>query len=252
MGVETTELTAYLDGFLKVAETPDAAGALNGLQVDNGGRVERIAAAVDASERAIRATVEGGFDLLLVHHGMFWDGNRRVVGRRYRKLKLLFEAGVAVYAAHIPLDLHPEVGNNAILARELGVEVEGTFGAYKGVEIGVHGRLDLKREGLAARLQDLLGSPVRFVPGGPERVRRVGVVTGSGADAIEEAIGLGMDAFVSGEGPHHSYFDAMEGGINLYYGGHWATETFGVKALAAHVAERYGLEWEFLDLPTGF
>ncbi len=252
MGVATAVLAEYLDEYLKTSEIPDASGALNGLQVDNGGEVRRVAAAVDASEKAIEEAVSAGSDLLLVHHGLFWDGHRRVVGRRYRKLKRLFDAGLAVYAAHIPLDVHPEVGNNAVLARELGVEVEGSFGAYKGVEVGVYGRLALKRETLAARVQDLLGQPVRFIAGGPERVERVGVLTGSGADAIEEAIGLGLDAFVSGEGPHHTYFDAMEGGINLYYGGHWATETFGVKALASHLADRFGLEWTFLELPTGF
>jgi putative NIF3 family GTP cyclohydrolase 1 type 2 len=120
------------------------------------------------------------------------------------------------------------------------------------VPIGVYGRLELRREALAARLHDLLGAPVRFVAGGREQLRRVGVITGAGSDAIEEAVRLGLDAFVSGEGPHHTYFDALECGINLYYGGHWATETWGVKALAAHLEAEYGLPWEFLDQPTGF
>jgi len=250
--VETATIAAYLDGFLHIHEVPDSAGALNGLQVANEGRIRRIAAAVDASERAIEEASRRGCDLLLVHHGLFWDGNRPVVGRRYRKLKRLMDGGIAVYAAHIPLDAHPEVGNNAVLARELGIELEGTFGDYKGTKIGVHGRLDLLREGLAARMHDLLGTPVRFVPGGPEKLQRVGVITGAGSDAIGEAIALGLDALVTGEGPHHSYFEAMEGGINLYYGGHWATETWGVRALAEHLEKRFGLPWEFLELPTGF
>lgn len=252
MGVGTKELAEYLDAYLRVDSVPDSSLALNGLQVENGGEVNRVAAAVDASEQAIERAIVGGCDLLLVHHGLFWDGHRPMVGRRYRKLKLLMEAGVAVYAAHIPLDVHPEVGNNSLLAKSLGVEVEGSFGSYQGIDIGVYGRLELRREALAARLHDVLGGPVRFVAGGPERLRRVGVVTGSGADAMGEAMRLGLDGFVSGEGPHHTAIDAMEGGINLYYGGHWATETFGVRALATHLQERFGLEWQFLELPTGF
>lgn len=250
--VETTEIAGYLDEFLHIADMPDAAAALNGLQVENGGRVTRIAATVDASERAIEAAAGRGCDLLLVHHGMFWGGLRPLTGAHYRKVKRLLEAGIAVYSAHIPLDAHPEVGNNVLLARALGIEPEGVFGEYKGVAIGVYGALELRREALAARMQDVLGTPIRFVPGGPERLRKVGVITGSGSDAIEEAIGLGLDGFVSGEGPHHSYFAAMEGGINVYYGGHWATEVWGVKALAEHLEARYGLPWEFLDQPTGF
>jgi dinuclear metal center YbgI/SA1388 family protein len=252
MGVETTALAEYLDSYLRVDSVPDSSMALNGLQVANGGEVTRVAAAVDASEEAIEKAIAGKCDLLLVHHGLFWDGHGPVVGRRHRKLKRLLEAGLAVYAAHIPLDIHPEVGNNSLLAKALGVEVEGSFGSYKGIDIGVWGRLELRRETLAARLHDLLGGPVRFVAGGPERMRRVGVVTGSGAGALSEALRLGLDGFVSGEGPHHTAIDAMEGGINLYYGGHWATETFGVRALASHLQNRFGLEWQFLELPTGF
>lgn len=249
---ETAEIAAYLDTFLHIRELPDSDRALNGLQVMNGGAVRRVAAAVDASEAAIVECARRGCDLLLVHHGLFWDGNRPVTGRRYRKLRRLFDADIAVYSAHIPLDVHPDVGNNAELARALEIRQDGVFGDYKGVPIGVHGTLAIRREALAARLHDLLGVSIRFVPGGPEQLRRVGVITGAGGSAIEEAIELGLDALVSGEGSHHTYFDAMEGGLNLYYGGHWATETFGVKALAAHLEERFGLPWEFLDLPTGF
>lgn len=249
---ETADVVRYLDEFLHISELPDSSAALNGLQVENGGTVRRIAAAVDASERALDEAARRGCDLLLVHHGLFWDGHQRVTGRRYRKLRRAFNADLAVYAAHIPLDVHPDVGNNVELARALGIDPEGVFGDYKGVPIGVHGTLAIRREALAARLHDLVGAPVRFVPGGAEQIRRVGVLTGAGGGSIGEAIELGLDALVSGEGAHHTYFDAMEGGINLYYAGHWATETFGVKALARHLEERFGLPWEFLELPTGF
>jgi dinuclear metal center YbgI/SA1388 family protein len=244
------ELTSYLDAYLRVRQVADAPVALNGLQVANTGEVTRLAVAVDASERTIGGAAERKCDLLLVHHGLFWAGLQAVTGRFYRKVKLLLERDIAVYAAHLPLDVHAEVGNNAVLARALGVEPEGTFGGEE-EDAAVWGRLDLRREALCARLDDLLGGRVRLVAGGPERVQRVGVCTGSGARYIREAAALGLDALVTGEGSHHTYFDGMEEGINVYYGGHYATETWGVRALAAHLEQRFGLPWEFLDFPTG-
>ncbi len=249
--MQLDELVAYLDEYLRVAEVPDAPTALNGLQVANEGTVSRLAVAVDASEWTLKGAVAQGADFLLVHHGLFWSGAQPVTGRRYRKLKLLLEADLAVYSAHLPLDVHPEVGNNAVLARALGVEVRGTFARDGGVDIGVWGELEIRREALCARLDELLGARVRLVAGGPERVRRVGVVTGSGARSIGEAAQLGLDALVTGEGAHHTYFDALEEGLNVYYGGHYATETWGVRALAQHLEARFGLPWQFLDFPTG-
>jgi len=245
------ELEAYLDAYLAVGAVPDYPGALNGLQVANDGEVTRLAVAVDASEATVAAAVAGGADLLLVHHGLFWDGNRPVTGRRYRRLKPLLVSGVAVYAAHLPLDVHGDVGNNAVLARALGLEVEGRFGAFEGVEIGVWGHLAATRDGLKERLEGVLGGAVQLLPGGPERVERVGILTGGGGSEIGAALGAGLDAYVTGEGSHHTYFDAMEGGINVYYGGHYATEVWGVRALAAHLEERFGLAWVFIDRPTG-
>ncbi len=245
------ELCAYLDSFLRVREVPDYPGALNGLQVENGGEVRRIAVAVDAAQATIDAAVREGAELLLVHHGLFWDGNQPVTGRRFRRLRALLEAGVAVYGAHLPLDVHPEVGNNAVLARELGVELRGTFGEYKGHPVGVWGELDVRREALCARLDELLGGRVKLVPGGPERIRTVGVITGGAGDMIPAARAAGLDAFVTGEGAHYNFFDAEEGGINLFLGGHYATETWGVRALARHLEEKFGLPWTFIDHPTG-
>lgn len=251
MPVELRELTRYLDGYLGVAGVPDSSGALNGLQVEGERPVGRVVVAVDATEASIGEAVGRGADLLLVHHGLFWDGNVPVTGRRYRRLRTLLESGTALYSAHLPLDVHPEVGNNAVLARRLGVEVAGSFGDYKGMPVGVHGELELSREALCARLDELLGVRVKMIAGGPERVRRVGVLTGGGGSFVRDAVAEGLDALVTGEGSHHTYFDATEGGLNLYYGGHYATETWGVRALGAHLAERFGVEWEFVDLPTG-
>jgi dinuclear metal center YbgI/SA1388 family protein len=251
VSVELKELTDYLDEYMVVDGVPDSGNALNGLQVQGERPVGKLAVAVDATEASIEAAVAAGADLLLVHHGLFWDGNVPVTGRRYRRLRALMDAGLGLYSAHLPLDVHPEVGNNAVLADRLGIAVEGTFGDYKGVDVGVHGILELRREALCARLDDLLGVRVKMIAGGPERLRRVGVLTGGGGSYVVAALEAGLDALITGEGSHHTYFDATEGGLNLYFGGHYATETWGVKALAAHLGERFGVEWEFLDLPTG-
>jgi dinuclear metal center YbgI/SA1388 family protein len=251
MSVPTDELIAYLDTYLRIAEVPDEAGSRNGLQVEGGPAVGRIALAVDASERTIEEAAGWSADLLIVHHGLFWDGGVPLTGRRYRKVRRLIEGQVAVYSAHIPLDVHPEVGNNVVLARALGLEVEGWFGDYRGIPLGVWGVTDLRREALAARLDDVLGVRVRMMAGGPERLGRVGIITGGGGSMIGQAIGAGLDAYVTGEGAHHTYFDAVEGGINVYYGGHYATEVWGVRALGEHLRERYGVEARFIDGPTG-
>lgn len=245
------EVAGYLDTYLEVSKIRDSAGALNGLQVENRGTIERVAAAVDASERTIREVVRRGCDFLLVHHGLFWDGNVPLTGRRYRRVEPLMSAGVALYSAHLPLDVHAEVGNNAVLARALGVELEGRFGEHDGTLLGWWGRLELKREVLAARLDEVLGGRVRMLPFGPEVVRTLGVITGGAGNMIASARAAGLDAYVTGEGAHHTYFDAEEGGINVYYGGHYATETWGVRALAEHLGARFDLPWEFIDHPTG-
>lgn len=246
-----TELCRYLDTYLRLSEVPDYPPAVNGLQVENSGEVERVAVAVDAAQATIDEAARRGAQLLLVHHGLFWDGPVPIIGRRYQRLQALFAADLAVYSAHLPLDAHAEVGNSAVLARNLGVQVEGGFGEYKGITVGVWGTLELRREELHERLSARLGGPVQLVPGGPERIRRVGVVTGAAGDMTRAAAEAGLDAFVTGEAAHHNFFDAEEGGINLFLGGHYATEVWGVRALAAHLEERFGLPWSFVDHPTG-
>jgi dinuclear metal center YbgI/SA1388 family protein len=250
--VATVEkVVSFLDEYLRIAEVPDHPNALNGLQVEREGEVSRVAFAVDASLATIESAVRGGADLLVVHHGLFWDGLQPATGRRYRRLRSLIEANVGLYAAHLPLDVHSIVGNNVVLAHALGLTIEGRFAEYKGVELGVWGSIEMRREALAARLDQVLGCRIRMVAGGPEQVRKVGVITGRAGDQIAAAREAGLDAFVTGEGAHHNYFDASEGGINLYLGGHYATEVWGVKALASHVAEETGVEAFFIDHPTG-
>ena len=250
-GVSLAALTAWLDDLLRLREIPDYDGALNGLQVENGGAVHRIVAAVDASQASIEAAASLPGSLLLVHHGLFWDGNRPVTDRRYRRLRAAITGDVAVYSAHLPLDAHPEVGNNALLAERLGITVSGPFGRYKDLDVGLHGVLELDRDELCARLGTVLGSAVRLIPGGPQRTRRVAVITGGAGSSVVEAAARGCDTYITGEGSHHTWFDAMEGGVNLVYAGHWATETLGVQALAARASAAFGVPWEFFAQPTG-
>ena len=250
-GAPLDAVVRYVDDLLHASEIRDWKNALNGLQVANGGVVHRIAAAVDASEHTISETIRRGCDLLLVHHGLFWSGNRPVTGARFRRLRALITADVAVYGAHLPLDVHPELGNNVLLARDIGLEPTGGFALHEGREIGVTAECDVDRAELLVRLERALEGPVRLIAGGPERVRRVGVLTGSGGSAIEDAVSRGLDTLITGEGSHHTFIDAYEAGINLVYGGHYATEVRGVRALAAHVGERFGLGWDFIDAPTG-
>jgi dinuclear metal center YbgI/SA1388 family protein len=174
-----------------------------------------------------------------------------VVGRRYRRLRALLDNDIALYSAHIPLDVHPELGNNAALAECLGVEIEGWFGNYRGIPLGVHGRLNVPRDQLVQRLNSALSTEATLVPGGPETVARVGIVTGAGTGMLAAARDAGIDTFITGEGPHHTFFDAMEWGISLVFAGHYATEKLGVQFLAEHLGERFGLEWEFHEHETG-
>jgi dinuclear metal center YbgI/SA1388 family protein len=254
-GAPLADIVAYADEFLRIREVADERNAVNGLQVENGGTVSGIVAAVDASQGTIAGVPPGS--LLIVHHGLFWDGNVPVTGRRYRRLSTLLENDVAVYSAHIPLDLHPEVGNNVVLADRLGIEVEGWFGDYKGSAIGVWGFAPTRltpREAFVSEVNRALGTfapGARLIPGGPDRVSRVGIITGGAGNMIGEARNAGLDTYITGEGPHHTYFDAVEWGLNVIYAGHYATETLGVQALASHLGDRFDLEWEFHDHPTG-
>ncbi len=247
------ELVAYLDEYLDIDGIADAPTALNGLQVENQGEITSIVAAVDASQRTIDRVVdecERGA-LLLVHHGLFWDGLRPVTGRRYQRLRALLNDDIAVYGAHLPLDAHPEVGNNAVLARMLGLLDPVPFTHHKGTPFGASGHLIMSRDRLAERLEELLGDRVHLIPGGPETTARVGIITGGAGSQIEVAADAGLDTFITGEGAHHTTFDALEYGVNVFYAGHYATETVGVKALAEHLAERFGVPWVFHDHPTG-
>lgn len=248
---DVSNLTGYLDRYLKIKTIADWPNAFNGLQLGNDGRCRKIGAAVDACEPVIRAAAEMGIDFLLVHHGLFWSGVQLLTGAHRRKIKFALDHGVAIYSAHLPLDVHPVVGNNALLCKALGFKKTAPFFFEKNRFIGLKTEQGTDRDVLTRRVAVAVGSPVKLCPGGPQKARRIGVVTGGAGAEIYKAAGEGVDTFITGEGPHWSYTAAEELGVNVIYGGHYATETFGVKALAAHLSRRFKLPWEFIDHPTG-
>ncbi len=248
-------LTEKLDTTLDLRRIPDYPGAVNGLQLTNSGQVRQVFAAVDACLATIKLAVQaaaGQPALLIVHHGMFWNGAQPVTGALHAKLQLAMQAELAIYSAHIPLDVHPDLGNNARLAKALGFRKTIPFFPWKGIQLGVRASVNLSRDDLHQRLSAALeGGRVHICPGGPERIRKVGIITGGAGSEIAAAAAQGIDTFISGEGPHWSYTAAEELGVNLFYGGHYATETFGVKAAAEWLSGAHRLPWSFIDHPTG-
>ncbi len=239
--------------WLNIAGVPDYPQALNGLQLENAGEVSKVVAAVDACLPVIRAACETGADLLVVHHGMFWQGAQRIEGAVYEKLKLAMDHGLAIYSAHIPLDVHPELGNNSRLIDALGFSSSAEpFAPWRGIQMGLRAKVDLSLGELISAVEAATGEKAHCCPGGPGQVNQVGVVTGGAGSQIYEMAETGIDTFITGEGPHWSFTAAEELGINLIYGGHYATETFGVKALAQRWCDSNdGLSWSFIDHPTG-
>jgi dinuclear metal center YbgI/SA1388 family protein len=244
-------LTRYCDRLLRTSEVNDYDRAANGLQVENDGTVSCIAAAVDASLATLRLAAAEGADLLVAHHGLFWGSSHPWTGRRYQLLRFLMENTLAVYSSHLPLDIHPRLGNNARLCAELGFRKLRPFFVDHGQAIGFQARTRILRTELSQRLEDAVGGPVLVIPGGKKQCERIGVVSGGAGGDLVRAAEEGVDTFITGEGPHWTYALAEDLGINVLYAGHYATETFGVKALAEHLATRFGVPWVFVDHPTG-
>ncbi|HXX40806.1 MAG TPA: Nif3-like dinuclear metal center hexameric protein [Chthoniobacterales bacterium] len=246
-----TKMVEYLDRFLRVREVGDWENALNGLQIENSGAVTRIGAAVDASTRTLREAAKRKVDFLLVHHGVFWPGLRPVAGALHAQLKLAFENNLALYSAHLPLDLHPQIGNNVQLAKSLGLRSTTKFFEEKGQLIGLKARAVISRNTLLQRLANSLKGRVKAFKFGPPRTKAIGVITGGAGGEIYRVAEEGIDTFITGEAPHWAAVAAEELKMNLFLGGHYATETFGVKALAAHLSKRFRVPFEFIDCPTG-
>ncbi len=244
-------IVKHCDVLLRTAAIGDYDGAVNGLQVENSGRVTRIAATVDASLATVKLAIKAKADLLIVHHGLFWSPSHPWTKKKYELIRVLIDNNIAIYSSHLPLDAHPKLGNNAQLCTALGLSNLRPFFPSHGQPIGLQTVTNISREELATRLDRATGAKPRVIPGGPKLCRRIGIVTGGAGGDLKIAAAEGVDTFITGEGPHWTYALAEELGINVLYGGHYATETFGAKALAAHLSKKFRVPWTFLDHPTG-
>lgn len=251
------EVAQALDELLRTSEVPDYPNSLNGIQITHRGPVRGIAAAVDVSITTIRGAIAADANLLIVHHGLFWGGQQPIVGAVYDRLRLLLDNDLALYASHLPLDAHPRHGNNALLAAALGLTPQGGFARFRGTTIGLMGESSIDTTELVERARSVVqphSTVLRTtsIPGG-HRTRRWGMCSGAGAsaDTLKEAIELGLDTLIVGEGPHWTAVDAPDHDLVIIYAGHYATETFGIQSVAKWAAERFHLPWSFIDAPTG-
>lgn len=245
------EVVAYLDEYLHINDIKDYGP--QGLQIEGREDVHRVVGLVDAQLPCVAAALEHDADLMLVHHGILWGPTQLLRGSLGSLVRTFITTGLNLYAAHLALDAHPEVGNNAELARRLGLTVVQRFANVNGVDLGVVAEepAGVKLDYLVDRYEQLVG-PVQVVQAhGGRIVHRVGILSGSGADHIHTAAALGCDLYLTGETSHAHYYDALNAGINVIYGGHYTTEIVGVQALGQHLADHLNLDFEFVDLPTG-
>ena len=245
------ELIAFLDGLLDSPGRPDYGP--NGLQVPGAEEVEIVVTGVSAHRELFERAAVAGAQLVVCHHGIFWGESAGPVTEQLKaRLKLLFDNDMSLAAYHLPLDAHPEVGNNALICKGLGLERGAPFGDAKGAPIGWIGTAPepLSLPQLAERSTAVFGSEPLVFDSGPGEIRRVGIVSGGGSSSLDEAIALGLDAFVTGEPTEHVMADAREGGIHFLAGGHYASETFGVRRLGEVLSERFGIEHRFIEVPN--
>lgn len=248
----TKDLITYLDELLDTKGIKDA--SQNGLQAEGPEEVNKIAFAVDACLASFEEAIAGKAQLLIVHHGLFWGVSLPVTGTHYQRMKTLIQGNVGLYASHLPLDMHPEVGHNAQLAKGLGLKEISPFAEYHGQTIGFSGTLEqpMKLLELSEKLEGITEQPVlRRDSFGPDMVSRIGIVSGGAADEVKQAALEGLDTYITGEPSHSNAHLAKELNMNVIYGGHWATETLGLKALASHLNEKFSLETFQIELPTG-
>ena len=245
-------ITELLDSTLRIREIKDASVALNGLQVENNGNVTKVALAVDGSQKTIDDAIAAGADLLILHHGIYWCGLRPMTGWFKKKIQSCLEHNLAVYGAHLPLDLHPQLGNNAGIARELGLTDCTPEVDYHGTLIGVAGHFDGTVAELREKFAQITGSSVTgYVQNADAPAGRVAVCSGGAGDVIYQMHDKGYTTYLTGEENHWVVNAAQDMGINILFAGHYATETFGVKSLGKLIEEQFGLPTVFIDNPTG-
>ena len=250
--VTRDRLIRYLDSYLAVPVISD--DSMNGLQIEGSARISRAAFAVDACQKSFQAAARVKAEILIVHHGLFWGKMEAITGIMKKRISSLFEKNTSLYAVHLPLDCHDEVGNNVQLAALFGLTRRGKFADYKGLQIGVLAEppKPLAREKLLHNIEQKLNTKAELLSFGAATVKKIGLVSGGGDFAVAEAKRNGCDTFITGETSHQVYHVAKEERINVIFAGHYATETVGLKALAGHVSSRFGINCQFLAAPTGF
>jgi dinuclear metal center YbgI/SA1388 family protein len=249
--VDRAELVTYLDQYLRISEIADYGP--QGLQVETANtEVQRIALAVDVSPVIIETAVSYQADMLLVHHGILWRQVERIAGPLGARVQQMMAHGLNLYAAHLPLDAHPEVGNNAVLAQMFGVTEMEWWYSPTNMPIAVVGNVPAQHslDSLVSQVNSQLHTDAHVLAHGPAHVQRLAVLSGFGADKVAEAKALGADTFLTGETSHANYWAASDFGMNVIFAGHYATETVGVQALGAHLTEKFGIETRFFDFPT--
>ena len=238
-------ITAFCDNRTRRHEIKDFKGAYNGLQFENTGVIRKVGASVDAGLIPFQKAVDRNVDLLIVHHGMFWSPLQPITGANFQKINTLLNGGLAVYSSHLPLDCHSEIGNNVLLAKEIGLQPTGTFLDYEGADIGLItegiSRLDLNE-----KLQKTFDDKVQSIEFGSKNPNKIGILTGSGSSAVAELKRIGVDTLITGELRQNHYNQAQEEGLNLYLCGHYATEVYGVCALAKEISRKFEIPWEFI------
>jgi len=249
--IHLKKLVSFLNSELKLSEFPKDESA-NGLQIEGSGIVNKIGLAVDACDHVFQMAAEKNIDLLIVHHGLIWGGIRSVSGVMKTRIKALLDADISLYACHLPLDWHPEYGNNAQLLKVLAIKRMGEFGEYHGKRIGYWGSLtkDLSLKDFIGRVDKTLNTKSMALSFG-KKVKKVGIVSGGGWSAIYDAEAAGIDTLLVGEPSHSAYTLAEEMKLNVVFAGHYATETLGVRAVGNMLKKKFGLRTEFIDHPTG-
>jgi len=241
------EIVSYCNERTRSREIADFPGALNGLQFSNNGQVSKIGAAVDAGLVPFKKAIDAGIDFLIVHHGMFWNAPKRIVGSEFEKIRTLVEGNLAVYSCHLPLDAHPEIGNSACLAKRIGAPASGSFLPHEGTDIGLVCDWGKSRDELKTALENEFYSRVASIEFGSSSPEKICVVTGSGNSVVDQITSTGSDTLITGELKQHFYNVAQEKELNLYTCGHYATETFGVDALAREASSKFNLPYEFIS-----
>jgi dinuclear metal center YbgI/SA1388 family protein len=245
------EIISFCDELLDVGAFEDYGP--NGLQVPGAAEVSKLASGVSTNRAFLEAAIESGAQLAIVHHGLFWGGDPQALSEQMaERLRILLTEGASLAAYHLPLDANRDLGNNALLCRGLGFELGESFSTFGGQPIGVVGRSDngIAPAELRARVEKLVGREPLMFDTGPERIRSIGIISGGASGQIHDAIALGLDAYLTGEPREPVMAEAREGGIHYIAAGHYATETLGVRRLGELVADRFGVEHEFIDVPN--